>query len=385
MIRTADYTAMRERISQTGYAMDTRDPSELEAENKALRQLLHTLTTDAAHNETVMQRFQARELSLLSAEDLPDLLERLTIGLRTSFSLEAVNLVLLDPYGVLLELLGGLGVEVDEIPHLAIEKDLRAVARRYPDVHKPWLGPWRQRRDCRLFPRARIRSAALLPLRQPEGLSGFINLGSCDPQRFHAAQGTDFLQRLAQVAAVCLENAVNRERLRLTGLTDGLTGLYNRRHLEARLGEETARACRHRHPLSCLFIDADHFKRVNDRHGHSAGDQVLVALAKRVREQLRGSDLPTRYGGEEIAVLLPQTDVTNARLLAERMRSHIADTPIALPDGEAITVTVSIGVAQLESRCELPLDELAQRLLDSADRQVYRAKEAGRNCVRCAS
>jgi len=359
--------------------------TDLEAENRALRQLLQQLTSDAAHNETVMQRFQARELSLLSAQDLPDLIERLTIGLRSSFALEAVNLVLIDPYDVLRELLGVLGVDVAKIPYLSIEQDIRAACAKFPDAYQPWLGEWKQGQRCKIFPRHHVRSAALLPLRQPDGLAGFLSLGSSDPKRFTADQGTAFLQRLSHVAAVCLENAVNRERLRLTGLTDGLTGLYNRRHLEKRLLEETARACRHQQPLSCLFIDADHFKQINDTHGHSAGDQVLVALAKRVREQLRGSDLPTRYGGEEIAVLLPQTDAANAKLLGERIRQHIDNTPIALPDGHHINVSVSVGVAQLESRCELDAKELAQRMLDNADRQVYRAKEAGRNCVRCAS
>jgi len=359
--------------------------ADLEAENRALKQLLKQLTNDAAHNETVMQRFQARELSLLSAQDLPDLIERLTIGLRSSFALEAVNLILIDPYGVLSELLNTLGVDPQQIPHLLIENDMREACARFPNTRQPWLGPWQQKARCKVFPFGFVRSAALLPLRQPDGLAGFLSLGSEDPQRFHAEQGTEFLQRLSHVAAVCLENAVNRERLRLTGLTDGLTGLYNRRHLKKRLQEESNRAIRHQHPLSCLFIDADHFKQVNDKYGHSAGDQVLVALAKRIREQLRGSDLPTRYGGEEIAVLLPQTDASNAQLLAERIRQHIVNTPIPIPDGRHIKVTVSIGVAQMESRADLSALELAQRMLDSADRQVYIAKQDGRDCVRCAS
>jgi len=362
--------------------MEHADP--LLAENQALRRLLRTLTSDAAYNETVMQRFQERELSLLSAADLPDLLERLTTGLRASFSLDAVQLVLFDPFGVLAELLGGLGIDPKSLPYLVLEGDMRAAAARYPDLHDPWLGCWDGQSHQAMFPRCRLCSVALLPLRQPDGLSGFLHLGSRNPQRFQAQHATDFLARLARVAAVCLENAVNRERLRLTGLTDGLTGLYNRRHLDKRLHEEITRACRHQQPLSCLFIDADHFKRINDQHGHAAGDQVLIAIAKRIREQLRGSDLPTRYGGEEIAVLLPQTDSTNARLLAERIREHICATPIPVDEAREIAVSVSIGVAQLDSRCEQPVEVLAAQLLEAADRQVYQAKRDGRNCVRPA-
>lgn len=357
---------------------------ELEAENQALRQLLHKLTNDAAYNESVMQRFQERELGLLSAQDLPDLIERLTTGLRTSFGLESVRLVLLDPYGVVEELLGALGVQSCHIPHLYLERDVRAALDRYPDLHRPWLGPWVRRHQPFPSPQTPIRSEALLPLRQPDGLAGFLHLGSSDPKRFHPQQGTEFLDRLGRLAAVCLENAVNRERLRLSGLTDGLTGLYNRRHLDTRLAEEVARAKRHRLTLSCLFIDADHFKQINDRFGHAAGDQVLIALAKRIRDQLRTSDLAARYGGEEIAVLLPQTDLENASRLAERIREAIASSPVETTDGTTIPITVSIGVATLPQRTEASLDELTGEILELADRQVYRAKETGRNRV-CAA
>ena len=271
--------------------------SHLEAENQALRQLLDTLTSDASYNENVMHRFQERELALLGAADLPELIQALTTGLRRSFDLESVQLVLFDPHEVLAGLLASLGVEKGRLPHVRMEKDVRRAMRRYPDLHQPWLGRWNPRHQPFPAPALQLRSEALLPLRQPDGIAGFLHLSSSDPGRFRPEQGTVFLGRLARIAAVCLENAVNRERLRLSGLTDGLTGLYNRRHLDARLIEEITRARRHRHTLGCLFIDADHFKRINDEHGHAAGDQVLVVLAKRIREQLRGSDMAARYGG----------------------------------------------------------------------------------------
>ncbi len=357
--------------------------NELEAENRALRELIQTLTADAAYNESVMQRFQERELALLGAQDLHDLFERLTVGLRTSFGLESVRLVLLDPHGVLEELLAALGVQSCQIPHLYLERDVRATLDRYPDLHRPWLGPWVRRHQPFPAPQTPVRSEALLPLRQPDGLAGFLHLGSADPQRFRAGQGTEFLERLGRLAAVCIENAVNRERLRLSGLTDGLTGLYNRRHLDTRLAEEVARARRHRLALACLFIDADHFKQVNDRYGHAAGDQVLIALAKRIRDQLRSSDLAARYGGEEIAVLLPQTDLHNAALLGERIREAVAAAPVDTPEGERIPVTVSIGVAALPASPEGDNARIAAQLLEAADREVYRAKSEGRNRVCC--
>ena len=354
----------------------------LEAENQSLKQLLDTLTTDASYNETVMRRFQERELALLGATDLPELIERLTAGLRKSFALESVQLVLFDPHGVVAELMTALGADTC-IPHVCMESDVYGALQRYPDLHHPLLGPWDQRHQPFPAPTQRLRSEALLPLRQADGISGFLHLASSDPDRFRPEQGTVFLARLARIAALCLENAVNRERLRLSGLTDGLTGLYNRRHLDTRLLEEITRAKRHRHTLGCLFIDADHFTHINDEHGHAAGDQVLIALAKRIREQLRGSDLAARYGGEEITVLLPQTTPENACRLAERIRTHIADAPIVLTEGKSISVSVSIGVAAVTPDRNSDTGQLAGALLESADQGVYSAKQAGRNQVCC--
>lgn len=357
----------------------------LQAENRRLRDLLNTLTRDASYNEGVMRRFQERELALLAASDLPDLMRRLTIGLRGSFRLESVRLVLFDPHGVLHELLEVMGVQSANIPHLTLEQDVRAALARYPDTELPWLGPWEARHQPHSWAAPYPRSEALLPLRQADGIAGFLHLASSDPKRFHARQGSTFLERLARIAAMCLENAVNRERLRVSGLTDGLTGLYNRRHLDARLREEITRAQRHGHTLGCLFIDADHFKRVNDTHGHAAGDQVLIVLAKRIRDQLRGSDLAARYGGEEIAILLPETTPENACQLAERIRRGIADHPIELNDGSSLQVTVSIGVGAVRPGSTRDVKQLAEELMAEADRRVYEAKQTGRNRVCCGA
>ncbi len=358
----------------------------LRQENRVLRGLLQTLGQDARHNQQVMQRFQERELTLLSANDLVRLLERLTDGMRDSFALDSVKLKLLDPCFVMRDLLVS---HSDADTHLMRDielcTDVRETRARFTDPDNPWLGAWDEDRHLPLFRRRLNGSVALLPLRQAEGLIGFLCLGSRDPQRFVAGQATDFLGHLAGVAAVCLENAVNRERLRLAGLTDSLTGLYNRRHLEHRLQQEVTRAQRHAQPLACLFVDADHFKRINDEHGHPTGDQVLVALAQRLRTRLRTSDLATRYGGEEFAVLLPHTDLTSAESLAWEICRAIADEPVSLASGDCLSLTVSIGVAALAGGARRPPGEVGTALLDAADQAVYRAKQAGRNRVVCAT
>jgi diguanylate cyclase (GGDEF)-like protein len=141
------------------------------------------------------------------------------------------------------------------------------------------------------------------------------------------------------------------------------------------------RAQRYDQTLACLFIDADHFKQINDRYGHPAGDQVLISLAQRLRRRLRTSDIATRYGGEEFAVLLPQTDVTSAGQLAEQIRQEVASEAIRVEGESAIQVTVSIGVASYDGSAEQVADPAGERLLAAADQAVYRAKSAGRNRV----
>lgn len=359
--------------------------ADLQRENAMLRGLLETLGRDAVHNQQVMSRFQERELALLSAGDLVRLLERLTDGMRGSFGLDGVKLFLLDPFCVIRDLLASNTLaDARLMRDIELCTDVRATLARFDDLHAPWLGPWDSARHQALFGRRLNGSVALLPLRQADGLAGFLCLGSRDRSRFREGQATDFLGHLAGVAAVCLENAVNRERLRVAGLTDSLTGLYNRRHLQHRLEQEVTRAQRHGQELACLFVDADHFKRINDQHGHTAGDQVLTALAQRLRSRLRASDLATRYGGEEFALLLPQTGRTDAETLAWQICRGIGSEPVALDNGELLTVTVSIGVAALARDDRRPVREVGEALLDAADQAVYAAKQDGRNRVACA-
>ena len=159
--------------------------------------------------------------------------------------------------------------------------------------------------------------------------------------------------------------------------TDSLTGLYNRQHLMAKLEAERVRAERYDRPLSVMLIDLDHFKQVNDGHGHLAGDAVLISAATVIRNTLRETDFVGRYGGEEFLVVLPETELKGALDLAERLRRAMADTGHMLPDGNVLEVTCSIGVA------EAIFDEI-EDIIDLADSAMYSAKRSGRNMVmRC--
>jgi diguanylate cyclase (GGDEF)-like protein len=179
--------------------------------------------------------------------------------------------------------------------------------------------------------------------------------------------------------ATLLQRSQRHGQLVSASRQDSKTGLLNAGTWEKEAGAEITRAIRTRTPLAVALVDLDSFKAVNDTYGHLSGDKALLAVARTIKVFLRDYDLVGRFGGEEFALLLPQTDENAARGIAERIRAHIAGMPIPLsddPDGEAINVTVSIGVAALSSsRSSLT------ELLATADAALYRAKDAGRNQV----
>jgi diguanylate cyclase (GGDEF)-like protein len=178
-------------------------------------------------------------------------------------------------------------------------------------------------------------------------------------------------------AAVSIENVDLHETVRLQAVTDELTGLYNRNHFHDTLDSEIERSRRFGTDVGVVMLDIDDFKLVNDTFGHPQGDNVLVEVGRVLRELSRDIDEPARYGGEELAVILPQTDLNGAELLAERMRSAIADLEIKRTDGDdVLRVTASFGVASLPA-CATDRESL----IAQADAALYRAKRAGKNRV----
>jgi diguanylate cyclase (GGDEF)-like protein len=170
-----------------------------------------------------------------------------------------------------------------------------------------------------------------------------------------------------------LESQYHETIYRMT-IMDGLTGIHNKRYLVEQLDRELSRATRHGRPLSIVICDIDHFKLVNDEFGHLAGDYVLKEVAQLAKSRIRPDDVIARYGGEEIAIILPETDLDGGVRIADQLRQMIDDETFVFED-EYIDVTVSCGVAQLQPGWR------AYEFVRAADMQLYEAKRAGRNCV----
>jgi len=223
-----------------------------------------------------------------------------------------------------------------------------------------------------VFPEtAWIRSYLVIPICLHDQVRGLLRLDGDTPGKF-SAEDAKRLQPLANAAAIALENARLFGEVQRLAITDGLTGTYNRRHFFELAEHELNRASRFGHPVSAILLDVDHFKQVNDTYGHAAGDQVLRVLAERCGESIRDIDILGRYGGEEFAIILPATDLSGARNVAERLRQCISDVPVLTDRGD-ITITISVGVASN--------DQDVAALLNRADAAMYAAKQAGRNRV----
>ena len=354
----------------------------LQEDNRRLRRELQTLAREAENNEAIFRRFHQLELSLLNANSLISLLDRMTRETQDILSLDEVSLVLHDPEREVASLLVCGGPTRRISPRVVLVDQASDCSPGGSSLNRPWLGPFRKEHSNLFHAPERVRSVALLPLLSQGCLFGSLNLASADPARYTRSHAYDFHSRLAAVSSLCLQNAINRERLVISGHTDLLTRWYNRRYMEMRLPEELARAVRYAEPLSCLLFDVDHFKQINDCYGHVAGDDVLREMAARIKKGLRVSDLAVRYGGEEFVVFLIRTTREEAAIVAERIRSCVADGPFRADKRHSLTVTVSVGVADLAAAAHArDARALGKALLEKADTALYQAKAQGRNRV----
>ncbi len=169
---------------------------------------------------------------------------------------------------------------------------------------------------------------------------------------------------------------LKNQELTLTSITDGLTGLYNRTFFDKRLAEEFQRCQRYGQIMTLMMMDIDHFKRVNDTHGHPVGDEVLRNLSALLKNMVRGSDLLARYGGEELVLIVSATGLPRATEIADRIREEVAGTPLS-ETVVNLRITLSVGLAEFTPDMRTP-----ENLLERADQALYAAKKAGRNLTK---
>ncbi|MFV2058769.1 MAG: GGDEF domain-containing protein, partial [Thiohalomonadales bacterium] len=243
--------------------------NDLFQEHQALCHKLQMFINQARINEQKLARFQDLELRLISTRGLNELILQILNNYKNEFSLDTVTLTILDENYEIQRIIQESHADPD-MSNLLFCHNLDQLNEFFPTPIKPVLGEFDLSRHALfLSPLSPpIKSIANIPLVRYGKLIGSLNLGSESRERFNRDFGTEFLQRLATIVAICLENTSNHERLKRVGLTDSLTGVNNRRFFDQRLGEELARSLRSREPLACLFIDIDHFKATNDQHGH---------------------------------------------------------------------------------------------------------------------
>jgi diguanylate cyclase (GGDEF)-like protein len=226
--------------------------------------------------------------------------------------------------------------------------------------------------------RYKTKSFISYPIAIGQRKIGVLNLADKIGGAAYDAADLGVIELVGPQIALALERAAWQQRanqFQLMSITDPLTGLHNRRYMEARLAEELSRSRRYDYPMSFMMIDIDDFKLYNDRNGHQGGDRALEIVAQCLRAALRKVDVASRYGGEEFSILLPQTDLQEAGVIADRIRRKISDTKFPHGDGQPLgSVTVSIGLSSYSTA----LDS-AEAVIRAADRALYHAKSHGKN------
>jgi two-component system cell cycle response regulator len=217
-----------------------------------------------------------------------------------------------------------------------------------------------------------LSALKILPLKVGDRVLGTLVAGS---RRRHTL-GEDAV-RMLEVLALQVAQSILRaqlfDQMERMATTDGLTGLYNHRYFQERLEALLAQARRYGRKLSLVVVDVDHFKQVNDKHGHPAGDQVLRSVAQMISKQARDTDMVARYGGEEFAVILPETDTKGAKVIAERIRIAVQGNTFEF-EGGTLKATISLGIATCPDHAK---DKAG--LVERADQCLYFAKRNGRN------
>ncbi len=370
-------------IGTLGVVMDTTERYRSEEALQTMIGSRERLIAELRSNLTRTEALYQLGRSLTSLESLDALLQKVVDSAATALPADRVSVIILDVVAqrVRQVVRGGSGRDqVEDVDFAELAQGLTGWVLR---EQQPALSP-KESPDLREGARARQRrtdtvcgAIMVAPLIHREQVFGTITAINRPDERDFTADDLELLVTMASQAATAIANAHLFQEVQEQAITDSLTGFYNRRGFFTRGDRALVRAALEGRPLALIMLDIDHFKHINDRYGHAAGDAVLRAVAARCQANTRTSDLLARLGGDEFALLLPHASLALARQIAERIRAAVADNPITTATG-VVAVTLSLGVA-------LPADGDTglEALLIRADNALYTAKAAGRNRVMC--
>jgi diguanylate cyclase (GGDEF)-like protein len=332
------------------------------------------------------QRLIALAGELPALGKLPLMGEHLAERIAAIFGIRSLVLLLADPSIDVLGVLVSRGVERTAVREEQLDRGLllplrepavEALQRIGRPVAPDLLARQPGAADSPLLARlAPMAPELLVPLLSHDRLVGLLVLGRRSGRRPYRSEELELLGLLSHHVAQVFENA----RLFASATYEGLTGLLRREAILERLEVELHRAQRHGRPLTVALADLDHFKEVNDRFGHLAGDSLLKRIADALGASLRDTDAVGRYGGEEFLLVLPETSLAGALVVAEKTRREVEAVRLRMDDGSEVSVTISIGLAELAG-IRTPGEVTARDMIAAADAALYRAKHAGRNRV----
>jgi len=332
---------------------------------------IKTIMEIVRHNEEIARKFFEIEKRILTILNFTDLFEVLLTEIRSKFGIPYTWISLIDNSdlsGFIQELEASEALK----PLLNVidgeSFDMLVGARSSPLLVNHDLKPY-----FRLLPKNRkyfVKSMAIAPISLDGQLIGSLNQADISAKRFQPGIDTSLLEQLAVKVSLCLSNVTAHEKLRYLAYHDPLTGLLNRRVMESVLEREYYRYQRYPKSLSVVFVDLDHFKHVNDAHGHDRGDDLLKYVARVLMELSRNTDVVARYAGDEFVMILPETDKQSAGLLMERIQRHFRRNPLSTTE-VTIPLSISYGIATAEDH---KIDN-PQALIKQADEALYEAKQ----------
>lgn len=341
--------------------LSDRRMQQLADENHELKQYVADVMKRLRENELLFAKLFELESRVLSATDAEDLCFTLLRGLRTGFSLDMVRFWFDRSSFIGNCKLEGLSerdlvwIEKGELANMGLVG--RHVCLMPLSREKGFV--WLEKQD------EHLASMALLVLGNPEKPFGVLGMGSIDSERFSPDQSVDFLQHLAQVIGLSLENAVARERLARHAITDSLTGTHNRRFLQPHSHQPLSQWFGKDTTVACLYFDIDDFRAMNERHGTEAGDDLLTAIADTARSHVRSHDPLIRMGGDEFVLLLPGCDRDKAAEIAGRIVESCTAVEI---NGERASVSMGVSLSLATQ------DIAVKELVAQADQAMYVAK-----------